>query len=108
MLAGAFSQILATGLMLSAMRQRSFAVVTAYTKTEPVQVAIFGLLLLGDHITILMAAAIVIATAGVLVMSVKPGTDSAECGVEAGRFRDCVRSFFRPCGDRVSGRDPVP
>ena len=33
------------------MRERAFSVVTAYTKTEPVQVALFGLLLLGDHLT---------------------------------------------------------
>ena len=38
-LAGAAAQILATGLMLAAMRERSFAVVTAIIKTEPVQVA---------------------------------------------------------------------
>ena len=48
-LTGAVTQILATALMLSAMRERAFSVVTAYTKTEPVQVALFGLLLLGDH-----------------------------------------------------------
>src|SRR5215218_4792151 len=47
-LGGAGVQILATALMLSAMRERSFSVVTAYTKTEPVQVALFGLVLLGD------------------------------------------------------------
>ncbi len=93
-LAGAFSQILATGLMLSAMRQRSFAVVTAYTKTEPVQVAIFGLLLLGDHITILIAAAIVIATAGVLVMSVKPGTDWRNAGWRPVAFGVASGAFF--------------
>lgn len=80
-LAGAVSQILATGLMLSAMRQRSFAVVTAYTKTEPVQVALFGLLLLGDRVTLPVALAIVIATAGVLIMSVKPGTDLKNAGL---------------------------
>src|SRR5688572_24787399 len=45
---GALSQILATALMLNAMRQRSFVVATAYIKTEPVQVAVFGLVFLGD------------------------------------------------------------
>ena len=93
-LAGALSQILATGLMLSAMRQRSFAVVTAYTKTEPVQVAVFGLLLLGDHVTPLIAAAIVIATAGVLVMSVKPGTDLKNAGWRPVVFGVASGAFF--------------
>ena len=50
-LAGAVSQIAATALMLAAMRQRAFVVVTAWTKTEPVQVAVFGLVVLGDHIS---------------------------------------------------------
>ena len=76
-LAGAMSQIAATALMLSAMGERSFVVAYAYIKTEPVQVALFGLIFLGDSITPLSAVAIVIATAGVIVMSLKPGAGSA-------------------------------
>ena len=45
------AQILATALMLAAMRERSFSVVTAMIKTEPVQTALFGLALLGDPLT---------------------------------------------------------
>ncbi len=75
--AGALGQIVATALMLSAMGERSFVVAYAYIKTEPVQVALFGLIFLGDHITPLSAAAILIATAGVIVMSLKPGAASA-------------------------------
>src|SRR5207248_6244457 len=41
----------------------------AYTKTEPVQVAVFGLLFLGDRITLSLAIAIATATAGVMLMS---------------------------------------
>ena len=37
--------------MLAAMRERSFAVVTAIIKTEPVQVAAFGFLVLGDRLS---------------------------------------------------------
>jgi drug/metabolite transporter (DMT)-like permease len=69
LLAGALAQIAATALMLAAMEERSFVVAIAYIKTEPVQVALFGLLFLGDAVTPKMAAAIVIATAGVIVMS---------------------------------------
>ncbi|WP_112662392.1 EamA family transporter [Microvirga flavescens] len=79
--AGAVAQILATALMLFAMRERSFAVVTAYTKTEPVQVALFGLVILGDRLTPLIAFAILIATGGVILMSVKPGTKLAGSGL---------------------------
>ncbi len=80
-LTGALAQILATALMLSAMRERAFSVVTAYTKTEPVQVALFGLVLLGDHLTPVIALAIVIATSGVVLMSVKPGAGLASSGL---------------------------
>jgi drug/metabolite transporter (DMT)-like permease len=72
-LAGAFTQIAATATMLSVMGQRSFVVAYAYIKTEPVHVALFGLIFLGDKVTPLSAAAILIATAGVMVISLKPG-----------------------------------
>jgi drug/metabolite transporter (DMT)-like permease len=75
-IAGAFTQIAATALMLSAMGERSFVVAYAYIKTEPVQVALFGLIFLGDSVTPLAAAAILIATAGVIVISLKPGAGS--------------------------------
>src|SRR5262245_26463843 len=65
----ALAQIGATALLLAAMRGRSFVVTTAYAKTEPVQVALFGLVFLGDHVTAGLALAILIATAGVLVVS---------------------------------------
>ena len=47
LLVGALAQIAATALMLAAMGGRSFVVVVAYIKTEPIQVAIFGLIFLG-------------------------------------------------------------
>jgi drug/metabolite transporter (DMT)-like permease len=73
MLAGAATQIAATALMLAAMGERSFVVAIAYIKTEPVQVALFGLLFLGDPVTPAMAFAILIATMGVVFMSLKAG-----------------------------------
>jgi drug/metabolite transporter (DMT)-like permease len=74
---GMGAQALATALMLMAMGERSFVVTIAYIKTEPVQVALFGLIFLGDALTIGMIAAILIATAGVIVMSLKPGGAAA-------------------------------
>jgi drug/metabolite transporter (DMT)-like permease len=73
---GALAQIAATALMLAAMNDRSFVVTIAYIKTEPVQVAIFGLILLGDVVTLPMAVAILVATSGVVVMSLKPGASA--------------------------------
>lgn len=66
---GAASQILATALMLAAMRERSFVVTTAYTKTEPVQIALFVMVFLGEQITVGLAAAVLVATSGVLALS---------------------------------------
>jgi len=71
---GALAQIAATALMLAAMNDRSFVVVYAYIKTEPVQAALFGLIFLGDSVTLGTAAAIIIATTGVVIMALKPGT----------------------------------
>jgi drug/metabolite transporter (DMT)-like permease len=70
---GAVAQIAATALMLATMGERSFVITIAYIKTEPIQVAIFGLIFLGDSVTVPMMVAIVVATAGVVVMSIKPG-----------------------------------
>ncbi|NBJ10400.1 EamA family transporter [Microvirga arsenatis] len=93
-LAGAVAQILATALMLAAMRERAFSVVTAYTKTEPVQVALFGFLLLGDPLTPAMAVAIAVATAGVVLMSAKPGTGLASSGLKPVVFGLASGAFF--------------
>ncbi len=66
---GAVTQIIATALMLAAMRDRSFVVTIAYTKTEAVQAAVFGLAVLGDHLSVMTAVAITISTFGVMLMS---------------------------------------
>lgn len=68
-LTGALGQIVATALMLAAMRERSFVVAIAYTKTEPLQVALFALVFLGEALSPIPALAVAIATIGVVVMS---------------------------------------
>jgi drug/metabolite transporter (DMT)-like permease len=68
---GAVAQIAATALMLTAMKAKSFAVTTAYIKTEPVLTAVVGLAVLGDTLTPLKAAGIAVATLGVMLVSVK-------------------------------------
>src|SRR5262245_18599888 len=70
---GAVAQIFGTALLLAAMRERSFSVATAFGKTEAVQVAIFGLIILGDHLSVLKAIAILVATVGVFLIAVKRG-----------------------------------
>ena len=74
---GALSQIIATGLMLLAMNDRSFVVTTAYLKTEAIQTAIFGFVFLGDHLTMLKVIAILIATIGVVITALRPGGEKS-------------------------------
>jgi drug/metabolite transporter (DMT)-like permease len=70
-LLGAGAQIVATALMLATMNDRSFVVTIAYIKTEAIQGALFGLVFLHDPLTIGMVVAILVATAGVVAMSLK-------------------------------------
>jgi drug/metabolite transporter (DMT)-like permease len=91
---GALTQIAATALMLAARRERSFAVTTAYTKTEPVQVALFGALLLGDALTPMKFLAIAIATAGVIVVSWKPGEKLTRAGLRPAVLGIVSGAFF--------------
>jgi drug/metabolite transporter (DMT)-like permease len=72
LLLGAICQIVATGLMLVAMNERSFVVTTAYLKTEAIQTAVFGFVFLGDQLTALKVIAILIATVGVIVTALRP------------------------------------
>jgi drug/metabolite transporter (DMT)-like permease len=72
-LLGALSQIAATALMLQVMYERAFGVAYAYIKTEPVLVAVLGVILLQDMLTPLGWVAVGVVTAGVLFASTRPG-----------------------------------
>lgn len=97
---GALAQIAATTLMLVVMKSQSFAVTTAWLKTEPVIVALTAALILGDPLSLPALLAIAIATAGVILMSVKPGTQwrdtrSALTGLLAGALFGASAIGFR-------------
>lgn len=110
--AGATLQVAATALMLTAMRSKSFLVAIAYTKTEPILVAIFSVAILGEMPTAFVALAIVVATVGVLLMSWpkrtaettganwRPaliGLASGACfALSATGFRGCVLALSSP------------
>jgi len=66
---GALAQIGGTALMLAAMRERTLAVVVAFTKTEAAQVALYALLFLGEKPTPALIGAIGLATLGVFLMA---------------------------------------
>lgn len=67
---GGISQIAATFLLVHLFSHRNFAVGTAYSRTEPAQAALLGLLLLGETISIGAVAAICVCVAGVMLISV--------------------------------------
>ena len=73
LLLGTLTQIASTALMLAAMNEGSFVVTTAYIKTEPIQAALFGFVFLSDRLTPWQLAAIVVATAGVILTAIRPG-----------------------------------
>ena len=75
---GALMQTLATALMLLSMQDRSFVVTIAFTKTEPVIIAILSIVILREVPTPMTVLAIIVATAGVLLMSLPPSAQGVE------------------------------
>jgi drug/metabolite transporter (DMT)-like permease len=63
------AQIGATALLLRVMQERNFALGTAYAKTEVIQIAVFGLVFLGDPITPPVMIAIAFGTVGVMLLA---------------------------------------
>lgn len=68
-LSGGFAQIIGTVLTLKLFQYRNFAIGSAYAKTETVQTALFGLIVLGDHLSAGAAVAILISLMGVMLIS---------------------------------------
>ena len=100
---GAVAQIAATALMLITMKSRSFAVTTAWIKTEPVMVAVIAAVTIGDALTVPKFLAIVVATTGVVILSTRPDTarlmlrdlGPAGTGLLAGLFFGLAAIGFR-------------
>jgi drug/metabolite transporter (DMT)-like permease len=70
---GGSAQIVATFLLIHLFSYRNFAVGTTYSKTETVQTAIFGILILGDRLHPLAAGGILVSLFGVMLMSAGQG-----------------------------------
>ncbi|MCT7373893.1 DMT family transporter [Chelativorans salis] len=69
-LVGGLTQIAAQFLLIHLFSFRNFAVGTAYSRTEPVQAAVFGLVLLGEFTGAATLIAIAITVVGVMLISV--------------------------------------
>ena len=74
-LAGGLSQILATLCVVMLFKSRNFAVGITFKKTEVIQTALVGWILLGETISPLGIGVIVIGLIGVLLLSETPGLD---------------------------------
>lgn len=67
---GGLAQIAATFLLVHLFSFRNFAVGTAYSRTEPAQAALFGLIFLGERASEGTLVAIAISVVGVMLISV--------------------------------------
>ncbi|WP_170549251.1 DMT family transporter [Ruegeria atlantica] len=74
---GGTAQILATICVVALFKQRNFAVGITFKKTEVIQTAIVGFLVLGDQISYGGLVAILLGLMAVLLLSKSPGGDGA-------------------------------
>jgi drug/metabolite transporter (DMT)-like permease len=70
---GAVAQILGTAFLIHLFQLRNFATGIAFSKSEILQAALVGIVLLGDLVSALAAAAIAVATAGLLLLARQTG-----------------------------------
>jgi len=68
-LIGGLAQIMGTVLTVALFAYRNFAIGSAYVKTETVQTALFGFVVLGDALSMGSVAAIFISLTGVMLIS---------------------------------------
>lgn len=104
---GGMTQIIFTFLLLWLFSFRNFAAGTTFSKTEVVQIAILGFLVLGDTLTWASAAAIAVAALGVVVLSAAQtevslgtlvtslGEKPTLIGLASGAFLGASVVFFR-------------
>jgi drug/metabolite transporter (DMT)-like permease len=72
--AGGLAQIIATAMLVALFSLRNFAVGTTYSKTETVQAALFGIIILGDVLGLYGVIAIAISFVGIMLLSMS-GSD---------------------------------
>ncbi|MEX2644270.1 MAG: DMT family transporter [Acetobacterales bacterium] len=104
---GGLTQILFTALLLYLFSFRNFAVGTTFSKTEVVQIAVLGFLILGDTVSLPALLAILIALVGVIALSMEQTGISARrlltglkdrttlVGLASGAFLGVSVVFFR-------------
>lgn len=114
-LTGGLTQILATWCVVALFAHRNFAVGITFKKTEVVQTAIVGFVLLGDRVSMAGMAAILLGLFGVLVLSDNPGgggglrrftNRAAGLGLLSGAFFAVSAVTYRGATLEVASDDP--
>lgn len=113
---GGLSQILATWCVVALFAERNFAVGITFKKTEVVQTALVGLVILGDRITAAGLGAIALGLAGVLILSETPGlagrwwrrlaNRAALLGLASGAFFAVSAVGYRGATLEIASADP--
>lgn len=88
---GALSQITAQMLLVVLFTRRNFAAGTAYSRTEPVQAVVFGLVFLSEGVGALVLLAIAISVIGVMLLSVARPAEGSPGGL-----RGLIAGLFSP------------
>lgn len=115
-LTGGLAQIIATLFVVLIFAQRNFAVGITFKKTEVIQTALVGLVVLGDRVSATGMVAIVIGLVGVLVLSDPPGGEgrwinrlmnrSAGLGLASGAFFAVSAVAYRGATLEVANDSP--
>ena len=116
-LIGGLGQITATWCVVALFAQRNFAVGITFKKTEVIQTALFGLVILGDQISTVGWIAIVIGLMGVLVLSDPPSGEepligrvwnkAAGLGVISGALFAISAIGYRAATLEIDSEDPL-
>lgn len=114
---GGLAQILATLFVVLIFATRNFAVGITFKKTEVIQTAIVGLVVLGDRVSPMGMVAILIGLLGVLVLSDPPGGEgrwakrlmnrAAGLGLASGAFFAISAVCYRGATLEVAGDDAL-
>ncbi len=116
-LVGALGQILATICVVALFRQRNFAVGITFKKTEVIQTAALGVIVLGESVSPAGWGAIVIGLVGVLLLSDTPGLSGSflrriggravALGLGSGLFFAFSAVGYRGASLQIAAQDPV-
>ena len=109
-MSGGLAQILATWCVVALFAQRNFAVGITFKKTEVIQTALAGLIVLGDRVNLHGLGAILLGLVGVLILSENAagfGPVGAPADQSRGGARPGIGGILRGFGGRLSRCDPA-